>query len=74
MLNTQPDVISLWCFSCDHCAELLLWLGAVRRGLHAEQQPDVISLWCFSCDHCAELLLWLGAVRRGLHAEQHNLM
>jgi hypothetical protein len=47
-------------FSCDHCAELLLWLGAVRRGLHAEQQPDVISLWFFSCDHCAELLLRLG--------------
>ncbi len=40
MQNTQPDVLSLWCFSCDHCAELLLWLGAVRRGLHAEQQPD----------------------------------
>ncbi len=58
MLNTQPDVISLWCFSYDHCAELLLWLGFMLN-----TQPDVISLWCFSCDHCAELLLWLGAVR-----------
>ena len=27
-------------FSCYHRAELLLWLGALRRGIHAEQQPD----------------------------------
>ena len=26
--------------SCDHCSEHVLWVGAVRRGFHAEQQPD----------------------------------
>ena len=33
--------LKAWLFcSCDHCAELLLWLGSVCRGLHAQQQPD----------------------------------